>query len=399
MSSRSLVGALAVTAMVASTIVTSATAATTAKLNGTCAKAGLTAKAGAQSLVCTKVGSKLRWKAAPAAAAATTVAAAAAAAPATTAAPNKDAAWQDIVAKAKKEGKVTIYGSQALDALQDLCGRFKKTYGIDCEPVRLVDNDIQAKMQAERDTNKPIADVVTQSAITLVQDNSAKGWYTKPVGPSFDDKAYKREINMSKDGNFFVTSAAVLVFAWNTQLYPKGLKDYNDVLDPALKNGKVAIIDMVSPTLVDFYQYLEGRFGPTFLPRLAQQRPRIYPSALPITAALSSGEVAAAIYAQPQGPFKAQGAPTDSGIPDPLWGARFQTSIMSNAPHPNAAQVMADFMITKDGQGAITKNAGAVLPGVEGSITTTDKVKVQDLAKLTPEFVKEYTISWKALFT
>ena len=43
-----------------------------------------------------------------------------------------------------------------------------------------------------------------------------------------------------------------------------------------------------------------GRFGPTFLPRLAQQRPKIYPSALPMAAALASGEISAALFVVPE---------------------------------------------------------------------------------------------------
>lgn len=376
-----------------------AAAAAAAKLNATCSKVGQTATAGTQKLVCTKVGTKNLWRAA---ATPTTVAAAATAAttaPATTAAPSGAAAWQDVIAKAKKEGKVVTYGSQAPDALNDLCSRFKKAYGIDCEVVRLVDNDTQAKLQAERDTNKPVADVVTISAATLVTGNADKGWYTPVTGPDFEVKEFNKAVNSYAGGKYFTTSAAILTFGWNTQLFSKGLKDYTDLLDPALKNGKIGIIDQNSPSIVDFYLYLEGRFGNTFLPRLAQQRPKIYPSALPMAAALASGEISAGLFVVPQGPAKANGAPVDSSLAEQLWGARYYSSVMSNAPHPNAAQLFANFMVTKDGQAAITKNAGAVLPGVEGSVVTVDKVKPQDLAKLTPDFVKEYGITWKAMFT
>ena len=62
-----------------------------------------------------------------------------------------------------------------------------------------------------------------------------------------------------------------------------------------------------------------------------------------------------------------------------MWGARFNTSILDIAPHPNAAQVLANFIITEPGQEAIARKAASVLPDVPGAVTTVDKVRVQDL--------------------
>ena len=45
------------------------------------------------------------------------------------------------------------------------------------------------------------------------------------------------------DGNYFEVGAAVLTFAWNTDLVPDGLTDYPDLLDPALAGGKIGVID------------------------------------------------------------------------------------------------------------------------------------------------------------
>jgi iron(III) transport system substrate-binding protein len=81
-----------------------------------------------------------------------------------------------------------------------------------------------------------------------------------------------------------------------------------------------------------------------------------------------------------------------------VWGARFNTSILQTAPHPNAAQVLANFMITEPGQEAIARKAASVLPDVVGTVTTVDKVRVQDLSVLTEDFVAEYQAKWNDLF-
>jgi iron(III) transport system substrate-binding protein len=79
-------------------------------------------------------------------------------------------------------------------------------------------------------------------------------------------------------------------------------------------------------------------------------------------------------------------------------GARFNTGILNIAPHPNAAQVLANFMITEAGQEAIARKAASVLPDVPGAVTTVDKVRVQDLSILTEDFVAEYQAKWNDLF-
>ena len=81
-----------------------------------------------------------------------------------------------------------------------------------------------------------------------------------------------------------------------------------------------------------------------------------------------------------------------------MWGARFNTAILDIAPHPNAAQVLSNFIITQPGQEAIARKAASVLPDITGAVTTVDKVRVQDLNVLTPEFVAEYQAKWNDLF-
>jgi iron(III) transport system substrate-binding protein len=310
------------------------------------------------------------------------------------------AEWDAIVAKAKEEGSVTIYSSQGLDQLNDLAKRFEDKYGIHVEVVRAIDSDQLAKVQAEHDTGTGIADVLAQAtAAWSVEKSAAGGWFAPFVGPAMDEAGYTKALNVSPNGDYFVSSAAVLTFGWNTELWPDGLKDYTDLLDPGLADGKIGVIEPAAGSIVDFYLYLEEKYGEDFITKLAAQKPRIYPSSLPMAQALTSGEISAASFVQVLTDEKANGAPVDSGLSDTVWGALFQTSVLQTAPHPNAAQVLANFMITPKGQEAIARKAGAALPNIEGAITLTDKVRRQDLEKLTPEFVAEYQQKWDALFT
>lgn len=308
-----------------------------------------------------------------------------------------DAEWEAIVTAAQDEGKVTYYSSQGLDQLNDLAERFNEEYGIELEVVRDIDSALIPKIEAEQTTGSGIADVVAQASAAWSEQRGAEGWFVPPVGPAFDDPAYDRAANVS-DLGFFTSSAAVLTFGWNTDQYSTGLTDYTDLLDPELAGGRIGVIEPSAPSIVDFWLYLEENYGEDFVTQLAAQEPKIYPSSLPMAQALTSGEISAASFVQVLVDEKESGAPVESGLADEVWGARFNTSILNIAPHPNAAQVLSNFLITQPGQEAIARKAASVLPDIPGTTTTVDKVRVQDLEVLTPEFVADYQAKWNDLF-
>jgi iron(III) transport system substrate-binding protein len=327
-----------------------------------------------------------------------------AAAPATdavsdTTPPADDSAeWDQIVAAAQEEGAVTIYSSQGVDNLNELGKRFEEDYGIKVEVFRAVDNDLHAKVQAELDTGSPIADVIVNATAAWQIEKSDAGWFVPVDLPAFDNPDYNAELNVSEKSDYFAVNAAVLTFGWNTERWPKGLADYPDLLDPELK-GKIGVIEPTAGSIVDFWLYLEEKYGSDFTDKLAAQEPRIYPSSLPMGEALISGEIAAGSFVQVQDVPKADGAPVDSGLSDPLWGAIFNGAVLANAPHPNAAILLSDFMLTERGQEAVSFRGAASLPNIEGSIAvTSDSVRRQDLSALTPEFVTEFQTRWAGLF-
>jgi iron(III) transport system substrate-binding protein len=194
----------------------------------------------------------------------------------------------------------------------------------------------------------------------------------------------------------------VLTFAWNTQDLPDGLDSYEDLLDPDLAGGRIAVIDpAISSAVVDFYLWLEESFGEDYVTGLADQEPRIYPSALPTGEALTSGEVSAAIFAAPAQlePAKAGGAPVDYGIDDAgAWGARYYGVIPASSDSPNAAALLANFMLTPLGQELVQGVSGSVLPDIPGTLITNDRMRVVDLAATAPEPAAEFVDDWNSLF-
>jgi iron(III) transport system substrate-binding protein len=304
--------------------------------------------------------------------------------------------WNDVVAAAEKEGKVTIYSGQGTEQLEDLAARFQKKYPkVKVEVVRAVETDLAPKVEAEARTGKGIADIFVMTDRAWLDANKAT--FVAPRGPAFDDAAYNRAEHQF-DGNYFLVDATILTFAWNTERFAGKLQDYSGLLNPALADGKIGIVPADGAARVDFYQYLAENYGEDFLKKLAAQRPRVYPSALPMAQALSSGEIAAATMVEPQIDEKKAGAPVEWGLAQPAWGARFHGALLKSAPHPNAAQLLADFMITPEGQAAIARKAASVLPDIPGTVDETKNVRQPDPANLTPDKIRDYQAQWNELF-
>jgi len=315
--------------------------------------------------------------------------------------PAAAAADTDLVAAATEEGEVTIYSSQGLDQLNQMAADFEALYpDIDVEVVRGIDSDLAPKVEAENQTGQGIADLYVSASQSWVEDHAAMDWFLPVEGPELTGQGEYDADQYVHEGNFFEVGAAVLTYAWNTELYPDGVDSYDDVLDPAL-SGKLGVIEPTAPSIVDFYLWLEESFGEEYVEQLAALEPRIYPSALPIGEALAAGEISATPYAAPSTlePLEAQGAPVEYGIAEEgAWGARFFGMIVTTAPHPNAGQLLANYMVTREGQEVVQATGGSVLPDVPGTLITNAEVRKQDLSKLTPEAVEAYQAKWSDLF-
>lgn len=316
---------------------------------------------------------------------------------ASSAGPASKTQWARIVAKAKKEGSVTIYSAQAPTNLQAMAAKFKEKYGINVTVNRQIDSVMLSQINTEIGSNKVVADVWVQASKNYVLGALKNRWALDAVGPHLYAKAYDRT-KFAKPGKAFIVGTAVLAMAWNTQAYPKGLKDIPDLLDPALK-GKIGIPQPTSASFVDWYLWVEETYGKNFLPRLAAQNPKIYLSSLPILQAITSGEIAASPFVPGQAvDLKKQGAPVEFKLANKgnNWNAPFWGLILKKAPHPNAAQLLADFLVTKDGQQTSQHLSGAVIRGVPEAFYV--RARNQRLANLTPKKIADFQARWNSLF-
>jgi iron(III) transport system substrate-binding protein len=330
------------------------------------------------------------------AALASTASAARRAAPPAGPKPATAAQWKALVAKAQQEGSVTIYTVSNPTSYANMAAAFKAKYGITVTVNRNVDNAIVAQINAEESTGKAVADIWVATAKPYIYGALNHGWVADAVGPSFFSTKFDRKTLMF--GKAWISGEAVLGEAWNSQAYKGSIGGVSDFTGSSF-SGKIGVPDpRVSTSFMDWYLWAEAKWGKNILQQLAAQNPKIYTSTLPMTQAVASGEIIGAPCAAGTAiTLKAAGAPIEFKVLPDNWNAPYFGMILKQAPHPAAAQLLANYMESPEGQALISATAGAIYPNIAG--TFYSKPRVQHLNDFTKAKVDAFIAQWTALFT
>jgi iron(III) transport system substrate-binding protein len=307
------------------------------------------------------------------------------------------AQWRALVAAAKREGTVVFYSGLTTQALNALAEAFKKKYGITVVNNRVIDNASRAQVNAEITTGRAIADVWELSSKAITTGALRNGWAVDARGPALFTKQFNRK--RYTYGKATIIGAGVLGMAWNTSYVPGGVRDVTDYLTPQFANRRLGVPDpSVSPSIIDFYLWLESKYGADIMQRLAAQRPRVYLGVQPLQQAIMSGEIAGAPYstATVLGD-RENGAPINFKLPlKGTWNVPFFTMILKQAPHPNAAQLLINYMISREGQAVIGQRTGVIYPKIPNTFYVVPRN--QRLNDFTPAKIAAFQAKFNSLF-
>lgn len=308
----------------------------------------------------------------------------------------------DLVAAAKKEGKVVVYGSIESDIFEVVDKIFEGKYGIKTEYFRAASNRVMDRVLTEARAGKPLYDVVltNRSPMSILKREGVFGKYISPSYESFPASSYDRDSILSPAYRMVVVG-----ILYNTKLVKasEAPRTLMDLLDPKWK-GKIAFPDpTVHTTTAVWLANLERNMGPqwkTFVERLPGQV-TLVESFLPALQRVISGESPIGIsYIKYVHSFGKEGAPIDYVRLNPVWAEAHHVAIGAKAPHPNAAKLFVDVFTSRLGLLTLARAGEFVLvPGVYPPIKDADKLHVLLMDDLDDAALKRFRDQYGPLFT
>ena len=281
-----------------------------------------------------------------------------------------------IVEGAKKEGALVVYTSMTVDQMQKILDAFKARYPfIRTTMFRAVGERLLTKIMTEAQTGKYDFDVV-QSAESQAYFLKKKNLLQKYISteskniqkPFFDPEGYWTAVYIMPN-----------VIAYNTRMVKRDEvpNTDEDLVNPKWK-GKIGM-DHTKP---EWFAWKLKRMGEekglAYMKKLAAQEFQLYAGLSVITNLLVAGEFPLVLntYLHNVEEVKRRGAPVDWIVQDPVFTKFQPLGIGSKAPHPNAAKLFSDFVLSEEGQ-KIIASFGRVPTrrGVSTNVQGLDKLK------------------------
>src|SRR5215472_6725539 len=256
---------------------------------------------------------------------------------------------EKLIAGARKAGTVTVYTSANLEDMAVLSDAFEKKYGVKVRVWRASSEQIVQRGVTEARGGRFDADVFEPGGAAMESLHREK-LLQAVKSPALDDL---NPAALTAHGEWTGTRFNVFVAAYNTRLVKKDElpQSYDDLLNPRWK-GKLGIEADDS----DWFGALMNQLGEErglklFQGIAATNGISVRKGHTLLANLIISGEVPLAIttYAYRVEQLKKRGAPVDWFTLPPVI-ARFEgVGVARRAPHPEAAVLFFDFMLT-DGQ-------------------------------------------------
>lgn len=262
-----------------------------------------------------------------------------------------DAKIKEVYAAAKKEGQVIIWGTQRRE-VEWIPDAFAKLFpGIEVQ--FLGDNDIAVKAIAEARAGRHQVDVYQNSltgTLPVMQ---------RDLPAPVDWSAFQIDArNVVFDGRMAYTSNIVYTIAYNNKLVSEAdaPRNWIEILDERYK-AKGTSSTFLLPRLIGGLGLIWGEDKALQFARNIVAKMNLLLTRAPRESLLQSGE---RLYAFGEidsliRAVAAEGLPVGQVVPEPVVVGQFGVTVMKNAPHPNAARLLAGFLASADGKAARLK--------------------------------------------
>jgi iron(III) transport system substrate-binding protein len=303
--------------------------------------------------------------------------------------PNWQAEWEKTIKAAETEGALTIYSSITPKIILDT-GVFQRKFpGIKITSVTSEGGGLFQRITTERRAERYLADIVIGGASTPWNLHSTK--VLDPIRPLLILPEVIDESGWWEGRHAYVDSERQYVFmymgnpqkgdiSYNTTLInPKDFRSFWDFVTPALR-GKIIARDVNTPgernNTIRFFYY-NPQLGPKFIWRMfGEMDVTLFRDRRQSVDWLANGKFAVCFFCIPSelGAAQSQGLPVgkfdllkEGAAITPHTGA---IGLMDKAPHPNAAKVFINWLLSREGQITVQNTYVKARIGVSNSLRT-----------------------------
>ncbi len=252
---------------------------------------------------------------------------------------------------AKQEGRVTMYTAHySTEAAEHLAGGFEKRYpGIKANFIRTTAQISYQRLSQDMKAGVKECDVFASTDVGHPLTLKAQGRLLR-FRPENEDHVLPQFRNIDKDDTYFITSAGLVQITYNTELVKAAdaPKKWTDLLDPRWKN-KVSIGHPgFSGYVGTWVLTMRKNYGWEYFEKLKANNPQIGRSINDTVTMLNARERQVAA-----GPSGTTLMSRDLGNPlqivYPTDGAVLimaPASVLKDAPHPNAAKLLLNWLLS-----------------------------------------------------
>ena len=303
---------------------------------------------------------------------------------------------------AKKEGKVTIFGSLQDEVMRDILNSFEKKYP-DIKAIywRASTTAVMDRAINEFRTGKVSWDVFF-TGVDAMEIMRREGMFVKyQTAAANFDQPYRHEFYSP---NY---RSSIIGFVYNTRYIKtaEAPRSYSDYVDPKW-DGKTTMSDpSVHSSMAKWLSSLHLALGDQnkedeFVQRLAASRPLFHNSLTPAIESIASGEKPLGIaYIKYVCDLGKKGVPLDYvRLPAYLGEGNF-IAVGSKAQNPNAAKLWIDHWYSRDSMEVLAKDCEFVnMRGVYPPLNGADKIKFVEEIQRTEKDYKQLGEKYGKIF-
>ena len=256
---------------------------------------------------------------------------------------------QRLAEGARREGALVLYTSLATSESVPLAQAFERKYGVKVELWRSLSSQVMQRALNEAKARRNAVDVVETNAPeieALARERVVARFESPYIAdiPSWGVPAHRRWIADRVD--FFVV-------AYNTARVKRDElpASYEGFLDAKWK-GRIGLEATDQEWLAGLAKRRGEKDALDFFGKLVAMKPDVRKGHVLLSELVAAGEVPVSLtnYASNADSMKRRGMPIDWKPVEPVVGRPQALGLAAAAPHPNAALLFADFVLSPEGQ-------------------------------------------------